>query len=158
MKDQKKDLTPREADPDFKIKKIEEASEDAAPRIFKIARRGKQNPAKDRREFLKDAALGMTGFLGLGGLLSSCEKESEIELQCDDEHCTCHVVCTCDVVKEDERSEHSSNWRSTYQQNVCTCDEVCTCNTHCTCNTVSTCTCDTQGGGGGGGGSYWYPN
>ena len=140
---------------DYKIKKIEEEGADDIPRVFKIAIRGNKILKSNRRGFLKSSAAGVSGLLSLQALLSGCQEESEIELRCDDENCTCHVVCTCDTVNDDDKKLKDVTWTSEYDQTVCTCDLVCTCNTVCTCDVVNTCTCDTVSSGGG---SYWYPN
>lgn len=142
----KKSLPQDKSSTDFKLKKIENEGKEEPPRLFKVARRGNPKVANDRREFLKDAAAGVGVFLGLGSILSGCEKDADIEIWTDDENCTCHVVCTCDTVDDDNKA----TWESEFNGVVCSCDLV------CTCNTVSTCGCNTHSGGGGG--SYWYPN
>lgn len=140
----------KEEDPDFRLKELEQTEEE--PQVYKVARILKTAGPKDRREFMKNAA-GFLGLVSLGSFLSGCEKESEINIQCDQGKCTCHVVCTCDTVNDGEASEHGSIWISNFNGQTCTCDTVCDCNTVCGCDTV--CTCNSQGGGGG---SYYYPN
>jgi hypothetical protein len=134
-------------------KQTEEDAPQEEPKIIKAALIRKTNGPKGRREFMKDAA-GLLGMLSVGSFLASCEKSSEFMIECDQEKCTCHVVCTCDTVGDGTASQHNSFWTSQLSGQTCTCDTVCTCNTQCYCDTV--CTCNSQGGGGGT--SYWYPN
>jgi hypothetical protein len=105
--------------------------------------------SKERRNFLKNTAKGVTGIAGfmlLDSILSDCEDTSKMEVRSNAGNCTCHVVCTCDKVK---KSKESSQKDQVWENDVCTCNLVCTCNTVCTCNSE---------GGGGGSTSYWYPN
>ena len=117
-----------------------ENEDEETPVVYKFTIKGSRDGNSDRRKFLKNAAIGLLGF---SAVLSACEKESEIDLQCIGDKCTCHVVCTCDTVSGDDSSRYSVIWNGT----------VCTCNKVCTCNTVSTCGCDAHSSG-----SYYYPN
>ena len=141
----KKMPKPESSEPQVPLKqrRARTQEDEDTPVVYKFTIRGRDaSGVTDRRKFLKDASLGL---LGLSAALSACEKESIIDLECQDNRCTCHVVCTCDTVSDTDSSWHNAVWSGT----------ICTCNTVCTCDTVSTCSCDSQGGGGG---PYWYPN
>jgi hypothetical protein len=137
--------------PDDSLKPLSEMP-DEEPEIFKISKRGK---SIDRKEFLTSAA-ALGGLVALGSLLKGCD-ESELDIEKVGSSCTCHAVCSCDVVKPGYESQYDDNYDYYYDNyGVCTCDSVCTCNSVCSCNTV--CTCDSEGGGGGGYYTYYYPN
>jgi hypothetical protein len=149
--------------PDNLLKQVEEQNTDELPKIFKFAKRSAEN-SHGRREFIK----GVVGAVGVGSIaeiLLGCGK-SEYSILSDSKGCTCHVVCACDVQKNDESNISNSEQTSQYDDSICTCDTVCTCHTVCTCNTVSNCTCDSESCSCDSDSgysysyyyTYWYPN
>jgi hypothetical protein len=123
---------------------VEATLADATPRVLVAAR---LEPAPlTRRAFLEKTSRAAAATAA-GAVVSACAERSEVEVWVDDGACTCHVVCTCDVVSEDQSSE----WEAEWLDDECICDTVCTCNTVCSCDSHSS-------GGGGGSSSYWYPN
>lgn len=150
MKNENKKITKRKDQPS--LQKENEKQKEEQPEVYKIV-------VRNRRDFIKNTAEGLTGIagiLGLSKILSSCKDTMDIEIRSKEDVCRCHVVCTCDKnKKDDESSEMDSQWSN----------EVCTCNLVCTCDTVYDYDKSDSGGsssGGGGGGTYyytyWYPN
>ncbi len=116
-----------------------EAAEDAAeaPRILRaVATR--QDDQSSRRSFMLQALAVSAG--AIGGAATACNAEVDIEVD-ENGNCRCHAVCTCDVDNGEDGSQYTTTWEGT----------VCTCNTVCSCDTVST-------GSSGGGYTYYYPN
>jgi len=112
--------------------------QEEAPRILRaVATR--QDDQSSRRAFMLQALAASAG--ALGGAAAGCNAEVDIEVD-ENGNCRCHAVCSCDVDDGENGSQYATTWEG----------EVCTCNTVCTCDTVST------GSSGGGGYTYYYPN
>jgi|WetSurSiteA1Bulk_404760.scaffolds.fasta_scaffold01130_7 hypothetical protein len=140
----KKIKKPAEGNTDDHITPNCQENKPEEPVVYKIR-------IKNRRDALKkiaEGAVGIAGIASLSKLLSGCKDTMTFDVEEGTETCSCHVVCTCDKVKDTESDVYDASYYS----------GRCTCNTVCTCNSV--CTCDSEGGGGGGGYyiSYWYPN
>ena len=148
-KQEKHDLSKekKKADaPDHRIKPAADKGADEKPEIYKIVKKG-DKPDQGRRDVLKKLG-GTLSLASLAGAISNCDN-SKFSVNADNEKCTCHVVCTCDVEKDKKKSSRSAQYSGT----------VCTCNLICTCNTVSTCSCDSDSGNSCSSCSstYWYP-